>query len=300
VSKNRISRTGGNSGVASRASRAGGSVGTQSVVTSPKADESESALPSNVSGNQARSGFSTPRADGAADSDDDDSDNEEIKAKRKARAQAAVRAALAADSGGGNNSSLDSSYQSVSNTPANAASPVAQSPSRTILPARAAVSSNSSFEGQILPPPPPPLSSASSNPISPPPPPPPPALSSKPLARAPSGGEVSKPGGPKPSGSGVLSASARDAANRLSRALASASDRLSYDEAARLARCVRAETAVSMGAAAEAATLVPKLLYAALTASDADRVLEVDAAQWSALPLWAQRSRLEKAHLVVD
>jgi hypothetical protein len=28
--------------------------------------------------------------------------------------------------------------------------------------------------------------------------------------------------------------------------------------------------------------------------------LEVDAAQWSALPLWAQRSRLEKAHLVVD
>jgi hypothetical protein len=111
---------------------------------------------------------------------------------------------------------------------------------------------------------------------------------------------VSKPGGPKPSGSGVLSASARDAANRLSRALASSSDRLSYDEAVKLARCVRAETAVSMGAAAEAAALLPKLLHAALTTAEAERVLELDATQWSALPLWAQRSRLEKAHLIVD
>jgi hypothetical protein len=55
-----------------------------------------------------------------------------------------------------------------------------------------------------------------------------------------------------------------------------------------------------MGAAAEAAALLPKLLHAALTTAEAERVLELDATQWSALPLWAQRSRLEKAHLIVD
>ena len=74
----------------------------------------------------------------------------------------------------------------------------------------------------------------------------------------------------------------------------------SYDEIVVLARRVRMEAVSSLRAAGEVRLALPNALYSALEASEAARVLESDTREWTLLPLWAQRARLEKAHLVVD